>query len=715
MGKSVLELAVETGSWDRGLKRALGSLSNFIESQGGLSSALSKNTTQMTKFVQMMGGMESKAGTVKGKVKEYETALAQLTLAYQSLSDKEKNGEFGKALESSITSLTTKAKEAKEAVSTVNKSLEDNGKQAEETGGFIKSLENKIGMTVGQLSGFALVTAGTSAALKLAQDAFMSSESNMDEWGRTVQGAEGAYDVFLQTINNGNWQNFFDNLSTAISGARDLYDALDRLGSIKSNNHAAIAIVQQQIAQLRLAKQSGQDVDAQLKKATQTLRELQNQSVTAGKDAGRKQMAATIRNSANSINGVRVSEKSINAAVGDILTNGQKAYDKYARNYSILQAKGMTKARTESYVSATGQTYERTVADRFDINKLSNSEKRQYALAKAITEREEALKDGISIYAQAVQEDTANARENFKNNRYRLQGSGRSGGGSGRSGGSTDRIDALMESYYRKQYAEAANGSTDIGGGLSKYEQEQAMQQRQQRQLRSLGYTAPLSAPTLPTFEDGSLDDYNSKLQTLNELLGKVTIGSDAYKSILSEVNVLQSGLSEKSATSAEKISKASAAMSSMGSAMVDFGKATGMAGIGVAGAIAQAIATLVAQFAEVPKGVEIWSWIAGTVAGTTALITAISSIKGATAGMYAEGGVVPGSSYYGDKLIARVNSGEAILNQRQQKTALSLMEGGQVSFGDVNLSARMSGETILLVLNNHLKRIGKGEIVTSR
>lgn len=714
MGKSVLELAVNTGQWDSGLKRAQTALTNFINSQGGLNSAMSKNSSQMTKFVQMMGNMESKAATVKGKVKEYESTLAQLTHTYQQLSDKDKEGEFGKALQSSISSLTSKAKEAKDALTTVNKSLSDNSKQADETGGIIKALEGKIGITIGQLGAFSVATAAATSALKIAKDAFMSSESNIDEWGRTVMGAEGAYDIFIETINGGNWQNFFDNLSTAIRGARDLYDSLDRLGSIKNNNQAAIAIVQQQIAQLRLAKQEGKNVDAELKQATKTLRELQGESVKAGKDAGKKQMQTTIINGSNALKGVKVNESSINAAIDDILKNGQKAFDRYAKIYQNLKNKGTTPEKTEKYISSTGQTYERTTPARFDINALSKAEQRQYALARAITERETTLANGISMYAQAVQEDTSNARENFKNNRYALQGASRGGTSSAR-GSQPDKTDEMIKTYYRKLFSSAVTGSTDIGGGLSKFEQEQASMAKHQQQLQSLGYEAPQAIAKTPDFESGSLDDYNSRLQTLSDLLNKVAIDSEAYNNILQEMNNLQAGLSEKSATTADKISSAANAMSAMGGSMIDLGKATGSAEISIAGTIAQAIANLVAQFASMPKGVEIWSWIAGTVAGTTALVTAISSIKGATAGMYAEGGVVPGSSYYGDKLIARVNSGEAILNQRQQKAALEMMDGGGISIGAANLSAEISGEKLMLAINNNLKRRGRGELATTK
>ena len=56
-------------------------------------------------------------------------------------------------------------------------------------------------------------------------------------------------------------------------------------------------------------------------------------------------------------------------------------------------------------------------------------------------------------------------------------------------------------------------------------------------------------------------------------------------------------------------------------------------------------------------------------IVGPVMAIAAIASIIAAIAAIpkFAEGGVVPGSSYYGDKVLARLNSGEVVLNRGQQ------------------------------------------------
>ena len=90
-------------------------------------------------------------------------------------------------------------------------------------------------------------------------------------------------------------------------------------------------------------------------------------------------------------------------------------------------------------------------------------------------------------------------------------------------------------------------------------------------------------------------------------------------------------------------------------------------------------------------------------LAAIATVVATIASVLGSLP-KFADGGVVGGSSYFGDKLLARVNSGEAILNQRQQARALSLMEGGNVRVsGDV----RLNGKDIYISLRNYLASSG--------
>jgi hypothetical protein len=72
----------------------------------------------------------------------------------------------------------------------------------------------------------------------------------------------------------------------------------------------------------------------------------------------------------------------------------------------------------------------------------------------------------------------------------------------------------------------------------------------------------------------------------------------------------------------------------------------------------------------------------------------------------FENGGIVGGSSFYGDKILARVNSGELILNQNQQSSLY-----GKLNTGDGNSSSgfvastRLNGSDLLVVIERAEKK----------
>lgn len=62
-------------------------------------------------------------------------------------------------------------------------------------------------------------------------------------------------------------------------------------------------------------------------------------------------------------------------------------------------------------------------------------------------------------------------------------------------------------------------------------------------------------------------------------------------------------------------------------------------------------------------------------IGGIATVIASIAAAKSAMSG-YAEGGIIPGTSYSGDKVQARVNSGEMVLTQAQQKQLFEIANG---------------------------------------
>lgn len=569
------------------------------------------------------------------------------------------------------------------------KNLADSGDKANVS---LKELAKSIGLSSSKIGKLGVAATLCSAAVKVAADVFLASETNVDNLGKAIEGAKGAHDVFIQSISNGNWSNFLTRLNEAIQGSRDLYDALDRLGSIKANNAAAIALKQRDIQDLRLRKQNGEDVDALLETATADLARLQSQEVEAGMAAGVKQMVNTLRNAG-------IDEQISATLAEELLKGGQDAFDKYAALYRDLTAKG-TESQTIAMVGGTGGTsyFEK---NKFKIENLSKQEQDLYRIAAAITERETTLQDGIATYATAVAQGQSDLREEFRNNRYAQQG-GKSGG----TGGST-KVTGLTDAQIAKNVADAT----------------EEMQRLIDQWIELDDRAGSVNDVLLILNSENSLTEFAEEAdEGLDNLVAKMQETQDATKRLTAEWNTMQAGFRNQA------IDSTIGAVASLGDAI---GGTTGsiikfiaaqaqqvVQGIStIASMKAQedaAYATMTAELgAAAAEAMKAHSWIpfVGVAMGigfVASMVAALMSLP-----KFAGGGLVGGTSYSGDTQLASVNSGELILNKAQQNSLANELQSGNTQ--PLRLSARMSGTDILFIINNALAAEGKGQLITVR
>lgn len=138
-------------------------------------------------------------------------------------------------------------------------------------------------------------------------------------------------------------------------------------------------------------------------------------------------------------------------------------------------------------------------------------------------------------------------------------------------------------------------------------------------------------------------------------------------------------------------------AAASMGNAAAKSSEATATAGV--------AVAETAAQNAKMGP----FGWVMA-IAGAVALAATLFALIGKFAG----GGIVGGHSYSGDKLIARVNSGEMILNRRQQKNLFNAINNGDLGGSNAKtVSFRLKGSDLYGALKNYQKIKGKSGVVT--
>lgn len=173
----------------------------------------------------------------------------------------------------------------------------------------------------------------------------------------------------------------------------------------------------------------------------------------------------------------------------------------------------------------------------------------------------------------------------------------------------------------------------------------------------------------------------------------KIVDELDTMNSALSSSIMLVNGLGAAFASCEDETAQQLAGVSDIvGSVMAGIMSLTQIQQSAIATNNAYALSVATGQAASLPFPANLAA--IATVVGT--LISVFATIKQMSNNKFAEGGIVGGTSYSGDKLFAMVNSGEMILNKRQQRNLSNMIGGGggQVEF-------HISGDSLVGVLNN--------------
>ena len=150
-------------------------------------------------------------------------------------------------------------------------------------------------------------------------------------------------------------------------------------------------------------------------------------------------------------------------------------------------------------------------------------------------------------------------------------------------------------------------------------------------------------------------------------------------------------------------VGNTAAAFSGMAKAI---GEASDNEGMAKTALIAQAVGQLALSFASSLKTCTTWyEWVAAGLAGGATLASLVAQLNS-----FAGGGIVSGGSLHGDQMLARVNSGEMILNGRQQDNLFNAIDNNRL--GGNNLAGKVEfeidGRVIKGVLNNYDSKMKK-------
>ena len=208
-----------------------------------------------------------------------------------------------------------------------------------------------------------------------------------------------------------------------------------------------------------------------------------------------------------------------------------------------------------------------------------------------------------------------------------------------------------------------------------------------------------------PEYEDmvklynDAIDDYTEKLNKLkgvNTEITQTTSVWDGFSQSMANVSTVVSSLTNTFKSGAEIT--ASSVLSMVATCLPAVGQLISSLSALTA---AEAVEAGVSATQKAVSTSKHWIEAIAAVASLGAVVAAaISSAK--NAGNYANGGIVGGSSFRGDRMTANVNSGEMILNRTQQYNLFKQLNG---QGGSGSVEFHISGDTLVGVLNNHNRK----------
>lgn len=510
-----------------------------------------------------------------------------------------------------------------------------------------------------------------------------SSQTLGDEYSRTMEGLKGGVDQFFYSIGSGDWTPFMNGLSETIRLAREAYNAMDQLGNTRMSfsyfDAKNQATVQEQITILK-----DKDSTEEQKKAARELLEktLKDQEEIVGQYKRRSQNAVqAMVKAAIGLDGVDVSaidvdkilRLDVSAAGDDQKAELAKRYKDFQNEYDKLKAKYTT--------------YE-TRGSGMNVHSVAVTDTE--ALGKAISPMLAKYQDAIQYNAILVKKsdewlqnliDVSTAAQNADRNLSSMTKAANRASQSG-TGGKQPKEPAKEGSisWYNEQIAEQSKkliaeidmqARAAIQATINELEAKKinlkfVVDQEAFKIAHDEMKDGALPVPIKPTVKDNiPTHGKNGKDFKLPE-----------YKPLFDKKDV------SLNKDYAESLSNIGSIMSSLSGATNESASAYLQWGANVISSIAQAIPAIQA-LTTAKKTEAVVNGVASAtetpVVGWLLAGAAVASVIAAMASIpkFATGGIVPGTSFTGDKVPALLNSGEMILNGMQQSSLFRILNGG--------------------------------------
>jgi len=668
----------------------------------------------MVEFARSLGKMETVSTSARGQLNELTKAFTEMSFRYEKMTEAEKNGEFGKALKSSLDELKGRISDTKTNLDDVSKSLNGGGGLS----GALDAIAGKFGMSIEQLTKFGGVLGAASTALKVSKDAFFASEQNIDEWGRVVASGEAVYEGFLTALNTGDISGFLNNINTIVSAAREAYNELDRLSTQKAIDNPRMKAQQTENERMRAMLRTGRYI------APNDGRKATMAEGTLLTEAQKQRLAQQLENGLKTTNSIVRSEidqttKAINALYKEQASVLQMSSKEFRAGTASMEE---FDKRLEGYRNYVNFEREHTYNDgRSAVSHRDNvanpyEQYKAWGVFKDDGKLFQKINDLINQRASLQSQNYSSIAQAYRSiNTATKPGSGGGGGRGGSGGGGNDMAFAegsiaaqsKLVSELQKKWNEAGE---DMRTGyliqLVQAENKLKEMQDQQKAVKEMLMNGPVDGVSPVGLAESltkTMDEIQMELDA-NPLKLNIEVNDEKMESI------------RKMASLQKAAGDVAHVVGSIGQAF----NAIEDPAAKVVGTISEAIAAVALGYAQATvQAAELgpWAWVAFAATGMAQMISMISSIHQSTG--YAQGGIVKGNSYSGDNMmfggdgLYGLNAGEVVLTKAMQGNLASQLQESSVGGGGGVQVARISGEQIYVALNRYLKRSGQGELMT--
>ena len=752
--QSVLELAVGTGKWDAGLKKAKSALDNFTQANGGLQQALDKESQKMQRFVQMMGGMESTAKTAKGQMNDYKSTIEQLTMQYNRMTEAQKK-VIGQDYLQAIDQMKQKYQSVNEEIQEMNRSLNNvklpdmnagggglfsgmgdkmsgalqvfAGNMLTKAAGAVAELGSEIFASVQQgielakqgegirvaferlgrgdiLNGLREATHGTVTDLELMKAAvkFNDFKLPLDELGTMLAFAQQkakdtgqSVDYMVDSIVTGLGRKSLMILDNLGLSATEVKEKMKETGDMTK---AVGEIIREQMSK------AGDYVETAADRATQADVKLKN----AMEDLGRTfepltSASGSLWNSikVGALNALNTAVKPLIQALAEAGMLGQGArssagFNNLGGNSKVDRmigrlGNGKSAGAYSIYQQQLGEFDKYINNKRFHIAAYGNDNSSVAQFAKARLQTE--LDGALKMRAEYVKR--AQELHNQVPSPFEPASTNAGGGGRGGKGGSVTDPSANIQSAFEKAMGKAIISADSLKGADSAFEHMSVWVQMTddfKRNMLGVGDTVDeLEKSLIKLGEITDKDDITSKLQQMNKALSEQQTRYNLAGQAAQNFGAALAGVEDPAAKAAGTVMQAVASIA-LGFAMASSNANT--AGTG-------------------------WGWLAWLAAGTAAMATTIATVHSLTG--YAQGGMIKGNSYSGDNIgglvdgsgLVGLNAGELVLNAAQQNNVAQNLEGAGAR--TVRVVGKIRGTDIILSADRTLMEQGKQLAVWGR